>query len=557
MTAAAAGAVILLIATGPREGQSTAPDPPPGAHHLVRGAFHIHTTRSDGALDKRAVAAAAARAGLQFAVFTDHGDGTRAPDPPEYIDRVLCLDGVEISTNGGHYAAFGIPASPYPLGGEAEAVVEDVARLGGFGAAAHPASARDELAWSAWDAPIDAIEWLNADSEWRDEGRLRLARTLVDYMWRPSAALASLFDRPAGALARWDALARGRPVVAIAGHDAHGGLGQESGSRGRRLHIPSYEATFRTFSLYASPDARFTWDAARDAALLVDAFRKGRVFTAIDAIAGPAWLEYTATAGGGETVRQGDTLSPAGGTAHFRIRAAVPPGARTVLLHDGRAVAEADGGVLDHDASLPGAYRVEIHAPAAPGAPPVPWLVSNPIYRGFPGSGPPDRDPGPGEMSARVPVAGGWRVEASPGSTAELVQQGGSVSLAYELAGGAESSQFVAAVTDLGGLLATPPARDAAHLMFRGRAAAPMRVSVQLRFAADGGERWMRSVYLDSRAREIVVPLARLRPAEGAGPRPPLDRATSLLFVVDLTNARPGAKGTLTLGDVGFAHAGG
>ena len=65
----------------------------------------MHTTRSDGAAGKPAIAAAAAGAGLQFVIFTDHGDATRPPDPPVYIEGVLCLDGVEISTADGHYVA--------------------------------------------------------------------------------------------------------------------------------------------------------------------------------------------------------------------------------------------------------------------------------------------------------------------------------------------------------------------------------------------------------------------------------------------------------------------
>ena len=57
------------------------------------------------------------RAGLKFIVVTDHGDATRAPDPPVYRDGVLCLDAVEISTAGGHYIALDMPKAPYPLGG--------------------------------------------------------------------------------------------------------------------------------------------------------------------------------------------------------------------------------------------------------------------------------------------------------------------------------------------------------------------------------------------------------------------------------------------------------
>ena len=31
----------------------------------------------------------------------------------------------------------------------------------------------------------------------------------------------------------------------------------------------------------------------------------------------------------------------------------------------------------------PGVYRAEIYAPQAAGTPPIPWLVSNPIYVGM------------------------------------------------------------------------------------------------------------------------------------------------------------------------------
>ena len=36
---------------------------------------------------------------MHFAIFTDHGDGTRPPQPPEYLHGVLCVDGVEVSSN--------------------------------------------------------------------------------------------------------------------------------------------------------------------------------------------------------------------------------------------------------------------------------------------------------------------------------------------------------------------------------------------------------------------------------------------------------------------------
>ncbi len=234
----------------------------------VPGAYHIHTTRSDGHGGKADVAAAAARAGLAFVILTDHGDGTRPPDPPEYIDGVLCLDAVEISTDAGHLVALDMPRAPYPLGGAGDAVVEDVHRLGGFAIAAHPDSPKPALRWTDTSAPIDGIEWLNLDSEWRKDSRGRLIRAGLAYFLRPGPALASLIDRP-DTLVRWDRLAARRPVVGLAGVDAHGGVGQRAEDAGRSfagtIGIPSYEASFRTFSNRVVLGAPLSGDAARDA----------------------------------------------------------------------------------------------------------------------------------------------------------------------------------------------------------------------------------------------------------------------------------------------------
>src|SRR6266446_3126272 len=136
----------------------------PFADRTVPGILHIHTTRSDGRGTPDEIAAAAARAGVKFVVFTDHGDATRTPDAPVYRSGVLCLDAVEISTTGGHYLAVDMPPAPYPLGGEARDVVEDVGRLGGFGIVAHPSSPKPALSRRAWNAPFDGIEWLNPDT---------------------------------------------------------------------------------------------------------------------------------------------------------------------------------------------------------------------------------------------------------------------------------------------------------------------------------------------------------------------------------------------------------
>ncbi len=208
----------------------------------------------------RQVAAAAARAGLKFVVFTDHGDATRPPDPPAYRSGVLCLDAVEISTEGGHYLALDMPAAPYPLGGDARGVVEDVKRLGGFGVVAHPNSPKPDLSWDDWDAPFDAIEWLNPDTSWRLKvrapgwrSRWNIVAALAGYPFRSPETIAHLMGETDLGVSRWESFAHRRRVVLLAGADAHARLALTSAEprgRGISLPLPGYEASFRTLSLH-------------------------------------------------------------------------------------------------------------------------------------------------------------------------------------------------------------------------------------------------------------------------------------------------------------------
>ncbi|MCA1652525.1 MAG: hypothetical protein LC753_20420, partial [Acidobacteria bacterium] len=330
------------------------------ASRTVAGAYHVHTTRSDGAADKPTIAAAAARARLQFVIFTDHGNGTAEPDRPAYLSGVLCLVGVEISTADGHYVALDMARASYPLGGRAEDVVTDVARLGGFGIAAHPDSPKRDLQWNS-TAPVDGIEWLNADTEWRDEDTATLAGAALVYAFRPGPAIASLLDRPSAPLHRWDERASSGPVVGLAALDAHG----------------RYEASFRTFSISVLLEAPLSGNADRDGPAVVAAIRAGRVFSTIDAIASPGLIEYYAERGGARAPMGARLAAGEPVTLHARVLA--PGGSETSLI--GRNTRIARGGTeVRAVVGEPGAYRVEVSAPGSPGQPPVPWLVSNPIY---------------------------------------------------------------------------------------------------------------------------------------------------------------------------------
>ena len=522
------------------------PAPPPGIAAPVRGAVHIHTRRSDGSGTVDRVAAAAARAGLQFIIVTDHGDGTRKPDPPSLRSNVLVIDAVEISTWGGHVLALGLPKAPYPLGGEARAVIEDIARLGGFSIIAHPVNDKASAQWVEWTAPFDGMEWLNLDSEWRDETVAALARVAFAYPFRHVESLASLLDRSDPAMARWDALTRRRRVVAVAGADAHARVGlnaEEPYRRGVSIPVPGYEALFRTFSV-ALPQLTLSGDPAADAAAVIGEVRAGRVFSSIDGIAARPLFSFTATSGA-HRVSGGDVL-PLDGPVTLRVAAQAPANARIVLFKDGAVARDATAASLEHEAGIaPAVYRVEVSLPGAPGQPQVPWIVSNPIYVGYPASAP--AAPGRGRAQDAVLLysdgpAPGWTVEHSATAQAvlDIVKSigGTQLELRYALAGAASASPYAALVAAVGAAF-----QQHTRVTFTARADKPMRVSVQLRVPAgvEHGERWQRSVYVDETPREITVFFDETTPVGAtATRRPALAQVQSLMFVVDTVNTAAG-----------------
>ena len=537
----------------------------PPADGTIPGIIHVHTNRSDGLSGPDEIAAAAAEAGLKFVVFTDHGDATRRPDPPQYRSGVLCLDGVEISTNGGHYVAIDMPASPYPLAGEARDVVDDVRRLGGFGIAAHPDSPKQQLRWTEWTAPFDGIELLNPDTGWRlwtqEAGgsvapwsaRLRLLSALVDYPFRPAAVMTSLV-RTSDAVTHWDGLTPRRKVVAVAGVDAHAKIAPRSADPGDSryaLPFPGYESSFRVLSIHLKADRPFSGDASADGRVLMRAIRSGHLYTAVDGAATPASFEFTATNGHG-TVNEGDELGVAGPVT-LRVRSNAPPGFTTTIWSDG-SVLSTDHHEQDFSVQAPATaavYRAEIRPTKISTLNGLPWVRSNPIY--VRAEEPPARPPAPGPATMSVPIfdgsAQGWRVEHDRSSLAAIdpapIVGGAELRLRYGLAGGTPVGQVVALAFD------TPRGVAAyGRLSLSIRAEHPMRISVQLRAGDDQGavarDRWKRTVFVDVSAQERTIFFDDLTPVgQTHTTMPDLAGIRSILFVVDATNTKLGDSGRI------------
>jgi hypothetical protein len=493
---------------------------------ITFGAYHIHTNRSDGSGSIDDVARAAAEAGLQFVILADHGTAATPPEPPSYRHGVLVIDAVEVSTRDGHVVALGLrDASPYPLGGEGRDVIEDVHRMGGWTVAAHPDSQKADLRWRG--PATDGIEWMNADSEWRDDGTQRKIQAALHYVIRPASAITSLFSRPRATLRRWDQWAQQRQVVGLAAVDAHAriGIDEQSEPRVARtiLARPSYLDMFRTLVQAVWLSRPLTGEAAADADHILSALRAARTYSVVSAIAAPAVLTVTTT------------------PTTMRAEVAGAPAAVVSIWRAGREVDSAPG-ALEVALGAPGLYRVEVRWPGFD----VPWIVSAPVFVPAPSDTPTPAPPvAPSGRLLSLPPDGAWVAEHHQATTATRTGNEQGNSLAFTFAD-TVIGQFAALVHPL------DPVDAFEEVRFTVRADRPRRFSVQVRLPGPGeGERWVRSVYADTTPREVRVRLDTFEPADRQTSRRPIAaRLQSLLFVVDEPHTVPGSSGQIEISAV-------
>jgi hypothetical protein len=338
-------------------------------HDLVT-VVHCHSTYSDGTGTVPQIARAAARAGVDAVLLTDH-DSLEAKHRGEegWHGSVLVCVGLEVSPRRrDHYLAFGLdreiedPDSLTPA--EIVAAVEEA---GGFGFAAHPFSKGSEVFTRAgpgmpWgDLDCEGLAGLEVWSLVTDvaEGLPR-RRDALRFITRP----ARVIERPpARNLAEWDRLGRLRRVVGIGGVDAH-----QFGVRvaGRvPLRLMGYHRSFAHLHTHVLLERPPSGDGARDRDAVYAALRAGRCYLAVDSLAPARGFAF-------------DGMGEEHPAAPRELRARVPRPADLTLLHDGAPIARAHGTELEHTVQEPGVYRLEATLPAH--GRDRTWILSNPVY---------------------------------------------------------------------------------------------------------------------------------------------------------------------------------
>jgi hypothetical protein len=322
------------------------PPPPPGE---MRGAWHVHTTRSDGRGELDEVVRAAREAGLQFIVVADHN--VLAPGDGGWRDGVLVVPATEISAPYGHVVGLGLPREVTKEERQRD-TLGTVGRLGGEAVLAHPFHpGRPFTRWSRDD--WSGMEVISNDSFWglvrRDQAWWRAGQALLVLPFDPGRSMLAFYQDPTRELARFDAAAARRRVALLCASDAHG--------------WPTYRADFEPFSMHVPVAA--TGDGAADAAAVRKALLDGSAWCALDAVAPSSGVRLS--------------VGPAGD--RIELVATAPGKVRPswFLFRDGAPVgvmASASGGwSWSCGGPCPsGAYRVEGRRDGAP------WLFTNPVW---------------------------------------------------------------------------------------------------------------------------------------------------------------------------------
>ena len=342
------------------------------------GCIHFHSAYSyDARVPLTRILGDAARAGLDYAIVTDHFRlDAREEGLEGYHQDLLLIVGEEISPRYNHYLALGIhkPVVVWKTESDAQKIIDDVNAQGGFGFIAHPGHAGAPLVgsrafpWIRWDVHGYAglgiwdlmSDWSSAlTSPWRT-----LAACL-----RPAHALKG---PSAETLARWDGLTQLNHCVAIGEIDNHG---HRRSYLGFSREVFPFEFAFRTIRTHVLLEKPLTKNAGEDTRAILAALKQGQSYVSFDLWNDPAGFSFTVydekkrAWPGGEFVRDGQAI----------LEAKLPFPGQIGLIRNGRLVKEEHRrAALQWDIDIPGVYRIE--AQQRVGGRWRPWIYSNPIW---------------------------------------------------------------------------------------------------------------------------------------------------------------------------------
>ncbi|MGC8874565.1 MAG: CehA/McbA family metallohydrolase [Chloroflexia bacterium] len=333
------------------------------------GAFHVHSSHSDGTGPVPKIALAAQRAGLTWVVISDH-DTLAALEAREagWYDGTAVLIGYEVTPEHNHFLVLGL-SELVPADLPAQELVAAVRERGGWGFILHPderlgAYFKAPLPWTERDVRgFHGLEIWNYMSLWTEgvTRRNQFARFLF-----PGPAVCR---PPRASLEWWDELLReGQRVAAVAGLDAHA---TRISLRGRlQLEVFSYRRLFGTLLNHVVLRKPLSQEWNEAAQQIESALAEGRSFLAYQVWGKARGFRFLA-----EQEAQSWTMGEEAVLRHeARLRVHSPRWGYIRLLRYGKPIAQGWGRTLTCFVQEPGAYRAEVYRFG------FPWIYSNPIY---------------------------------------------------------------------------------------------------------------------------------------------------------------------------------
>jgi hypothetical protein len=333
------------------------------ATYEVQGAYHIHTTFSDGRKPLEKVAAAAARQHLDFIIVTDHGSPNGASLASQgWKEKVLVLAGSELSVSRGHLVALDFKTPDGDFAHNAEEATQEVTAAGGFTVIAHPFS-KTRWSWGGFTG-YAGIEIADSDSMVK-KNFLPAMPYLPALLLSPRIFLLKTLKRPSQSLRKWDEMSAKQTVYGYYSTDAH----------------LAYDTLFSCFRLHVLLGEPLAGEFERARAQVFNSLRRGAFYCAVDSARPADGFVFWAESQGKRFPMGSAVLLAPSSRVEFHSEAAFPFTVQTHLLRDGQVVLRSEGPEISFPSERPGVYRIEIYLQQwTPLARDFPWIISNPIY---------------------------------------------------------------------------------------------------------------------------------------------------------------------------------
>ena len=344
--------------------------------------LHMHTPYSDGKGYHADIAKAAVRAGIDAVITTDHNVLVQGLEGyyEEVEGRVLVLVGEEIHDQSrepqkNHLLVIGVDREMASFANDPQILINKVKKSGGLSFLAHPIEfdapkfGEGDLSWVTWDIEnFTGIELWNSMTEFKS--LVKGYPEAIYYAFNFNKVAHGPFPET---IKKWDELlARGKPIVAVGGSDAHE-FKKSLGPISKTLF--PYENHFKAINTHLLIPEALSGNVQNDKRLILAALQGGNGFIGYDLPASTRGFRFTAHLSERNVIMGNSIDSKESATLQIKL----PLSTECRLLKDGEVICSTRRrGTIVRKIEGPGVYRVEAYINYKGKR--RGWIFSNPIY---------------------------------------------------------------------------------------------------------------------------------------------------------------------------------